>query len=116
MGSPDDFKDDDSVDVTGLSKVAARARQIKESTPARQLPQIISELKKYLKLKQLNELAYRNLPDDLREEIGTREPQDVFIESLEDETTFDLWDSINVYYGENWTLAEIHDLIAELEK
>jgi hypothetical protein len=103
------------------SKISKRADEIKKDLPKSQLPQIISELEQYLKLRILSETpSFQDLPDELREELGTRDPMDEFVEKVAD---FDLWDTLTDEYGfapdgsaPKYTTNEIKRLIVELKK
>jgi len=108
----------------GIPKFLQRAQEIRESVPAAQLPQVISELKLYLKLRRLSEIHYEYLPENLREEIGTADPMDAFNEAfLRDEDLEGLWDTLSDKYGYDpdarhpkWTISELVTLIEELER
>ncbi len=96
-------------------RATSKAQELREQTPPDHLPEVISNLKKYLRLKRLAELSYRDLPDELRSEIGTRDPQDVFQESLDDDATADLWFELQDAYGKEWKNEELEKMIDNLE-
>ncbi|MFZ2188787.1 MAG: hypothetical protein WAV73_04460 [Candidatus Moraniibacteriota bacterium] len=103
------------------SKISKRADEIKKDLPKSQLPQITSELEQYLKLRILSEtILLKDLPDELRKEIGTRDPVDEFLARVEG---FDLWDALTDEYGftpdsntPKYTIGELKELISELKK
>lgn len=102
------------------NKVTQQANEIKEGTPKEHLPEVISNLEQYIKLRTLNETTYENLPDNIREEIGTRDPMDEFIDTVGD---FEGWDYLTDAYGftpdnktPKWTIAEIKQLVSELKQ
>lgn len=101
-------------------KFVERANEIKKNVPENQLSQVISELEQYIQLRRLNENQYEDLPEDLREEIGTIDPMDEFIERV---GNFDPWDTLTDEYGfapdsqtPKWTIDELENLIKELKK
>jgi len=103
----------------GGSKIFKRASEIIKNTPQKHLPQIISELEQYVKLRTLNETRFEDLPEELRKEIGTGDPMDEFIERV---NNFDQWDLLTDEYGftpdsnePKYTINDINELIAELK-
>lgn len=96
-------------------RVTSQVELLRQQTPLDKRPEVIGNLKKFLRLKTLAETSYQNLPEDLRHEIGTRDPQDVFQEALDDDETADLWFDLQGAYGKDWSTEDVARLIDGLE-
>ncbi len=95
-------------------KVRAKIESIMQDVPENKLPSVIADLRAYARLKQLNEVSYRDLPEDIRYEIGTRDPMDVFLDEVSG-TAGEQWDSMQDFYGPEWTYTDVNKLIEALE-
>ena len=103
------------------AKVNKQAKELRGQTPKQHLPEIIGNLEQYIKLRTLYEVQYQELPEDLREEIGTRDPMDEFIDTVGD---FEGWDDLSDAYGYNppgskepqWSIDELKKLVAKLKQ
>jgi hypothetical protein len=94
--------------------VHKKAEELRQAVPPERLHETLADLRAYLKLKQLNEVPYAELPEDLREEIGTGNPNDEFIDRVTGADE-ELWEMMQDAYGPDWTHKDVEQLVAELE-
>ncbi len=105
---------------SGPAKVMNRANEIRQNTPKARAQEIISELEQYTKMRTLMKTSYRDLPDDLREEIGTRDPMDEAMDRM-GEMDPDTLDALEETYGSadggdaKFSIAELQALVQELK-
>lgn len=105
------------------SKIDAHAEELRSRIPEKNLPGIISDLRRYLLLRRLNDTSPNDWHGETRDSFGDlgvgSSPMDSFIEGVSE---FDAWDDLQDVYGQEpdqppkWTVEEIRDLIDKLEK
>ena len=93
--------------------VDTKIQEIREGTPKEHLEEVVSNLRQYLKLRQLNGTQYQDLPDDLRQEIGTRDPADVFIKMMDDADVAAGFDDADKTFHD-WNTNQLEELVDRL--
>lgn len=100
------------------NKISQEAANILSENDAARLSAKINELKQYLVLRQLYEHRLEDLPKDVRDDLGTSDPMDEFIEQV---GNFEKWDEMTEKFGyepdepAKWSTEEISELIRQLE-
>lgn len=100
------------------TKITEKVLEYIDNVPLRNLPQVITELEEYLKIRIISEaITFEDLPVSLREEV------DSYSEALERRENFEPWDILTDQYGylpgskkPQWSNIELEILIEELKK